>query len=228
MQKHLYIIILLFLPLLVNAQDIKIVSFAPDVTDMTANLEGTTVYDQNGDKCALIKIETTEKGFTFDVGVLGIVKTEHHLGEIWLYVPYGVKNISISHPTLGIVRDQDLGMSVKQARTYILKLVATKVHVSNPALMQQFVVFNVTPTNSYVEFDGEPLIVQNGKAHKLKPFGTYKYTVSSNNYHTQTGEVTISDVNNRKEVEVNLLPAFGQLNITSENLQEPIYTSMMR
>jgi hypothetical protein len=85
-----------------EAQDIKVVSFTPDMTDMTANLEGTIVYDQNGDKCALIKIETTEKGFTFDVGMLGIVKTEYHPGEIWLYVPYGVKSITISHPTFSI------------------------------------------------------------------------------------------------------------------------------
>ena len=41
--------------------------------------------DQNGERAALIKIVTTERGFSFDGGTLGIVATEEHTGEIWLF-----------------------------------------------------------------------------------------------------------------------------------------------
>lgn len=110
-----------------KAQTMSVVEFKADETDLTANTAGTIVIDQNGEKCALIKIETTEFGFSFDAGSLGVVKTEQHTGEVWVYVPDGVKRISISHPKLEKLRDYDLGLSVKKAKTYIMKL-----HVLKP------------------------------------------------------------------------------------------------
>ena len=107
------------MPMSLLAQKMNVQSFSFQSNDMTANLEGTIVYDQNDNKCALIKIETTEKGFTFDVGVLGIVKTEYHPGEIWLYVPYGVKTITISHPTFGVLRDYDMGMRLGKRLCFV-------------------------------------------------------------------------------------------------------------
>ena len=103
-----------------KAQTMSVVEFKADETDLTANTAGTIVIDQNGEKCALIKIETTEFGFSFDAGSLGVVKTEQHTGEVWVYVPDGVKRISISHPKLEKLRDYDLGLSVKKAKTYIM------------------------------------------------------------------------------------------------------------
>ena len=74
------------------AQNISVASFNLDEKDLTANLAGTSVEDQNGQKCALLRIQTTEKGFTFDVGVLGIQKVDDSkVGEIWVYVPAGVR-----------------------------------------------------------------------------------------------------------------------------------------
>ena len=65
-------LILLALTLSLAAQNISVASFTLDEKDLTANLSGTIVEDQNGQKCALLRIQTTEKGFTFDVGVLKI------------------------------------------------------------------------------------------------------------------------------------------------------------
>lgn len=124
--------LLLVFSLAVNAQGkMSVVDFKPVESDLTANTHGTIVLDQNGDKCALIKIETTEFGFSFDVGSLGVTKTEQHVGEVWLYVPEGVKRISISHPKIEKIRDYDLGLSVKKARTYILKLQVTRASSSD-------------------------------------------------------------------------------------------------
>ena len=84
------------------AQDnkITILDFRMNETDNTSNLLGSTVYDQNGDKCALIKIRTNQEGFSFDVGALGITKVIQKVGEIWLYVPYRVKKLTLFHSTL--------------------------------------------------------------------------------------------------------------------------------
>lgn len=77
--------VLLALPAL--SQQISVESFTPLENDLTANTAGTMKKDQNGKTCALIKVVTSEKGFNFDVGILGVVATEQKVGEIWVYVP---------------------------------------------------------------------------------------------------------------------------------------------
>ena len=86
---------------LVAQQNIVVESFRLLENDLTANLQGTMEYDQNGEVSALIKISTTEQGFVFDGGMMGVVKSLQKTGEIWLYVPHGIKKISIHHQQLG-------------------------------------------------------------------------------------------------------------------------------
>lgn len=73
-----------------NAQGMYVSDFYCATNDLDALLEETSVYEQNGDKCALIKVETTQHGFTFDVGSLGITATKDKPGEIWVYVPHNI------------------------------------------------------------------------------------------------------------------------------------------
>ena len=80
------------------------------------------VHDQNGNVCALIKVETTQKGFTFDVGVLGVVSVVEQPAEIWVYVPFGIRKITIQHPQLGILRDYPIPFAIEKGRTYKMKL----------------------------------------------------------------------------------------------------------
>lgn len=107
-------------------QSISISSFKDMPNDITAVSHGTTVIDQNGEKCALIKVETTQTGFSFDVGALGVVKTTYKPGEAWVYVPYGVKRISISHPSFGVLRDFNFPHALEKGKTYLLKLSTSK------------------------------------------------------------------------------------------------------
>ena len=65
-------------------QEFSVNSFFLAETDLTANTPGTIVEDQNGNPCALIKVETTLDGYTFNVGVLGIKETKRVGGEIWV------------------------------------------------------------------------------------------------------------------------------------------------
>ena len=134
----------------VSAQ-IAVASFSLLENDLTAISSGTMVMDQNGDKCALIKVETTQKGFTFNAGQLGVTKTVQQVGEIWVYVPAGVRRITISHPQLGILRDYDLGMSVQKAKTYLLKLTTgTVTTIVEESLQSQYLVFTVSPADAIV------------------------------------------------------------------------------
>lgn len=205
--------ILFYVPIF--SQSISVASFSLDENDLTANTEGTIVLDQNGEKCALIKVETTQTGFTFDVGSLSICKTEQHPGEIWLYVPYGVNRITISHPVLGVLRDHDLGMSVQRARTYILKLTTDRV-VTNVIddSQKQMLVLNVSPPNAEISISGireTPDV--NGQLRKELSFGSYSYRITADKYHPVEGIVTINDPINQHVLNVSLKQAFGYLSI---------------
>lgn len=118
------LILIICLTQIMLGQSITISSFKDMPDDITAISKGTTVIDQNGEKCALIKVETTQTGFSFDVGSLGVVKTTYHPGEVWVYVPYGVKRISISHPSFGVLRDYNFPYALDKGKTYLLKLSA--------------------------------------------------------------------------------------------------------
>ena len=216
--RSLTLALWLCLASLLSAQNINVASFNLDPKDLTANLEGTTVYDQNGQKCALIRIQTTQKGFYFDVGALGVQKVDDNkVGEVWVYVPGGVKRISIRHQQFGSLLDYHFPITIVGSRTYVMQLTTAAVPPnSGKAVTQQYVVFRVSPPEAVVEFDGDILDLNEGVASKRKAFGTYNYTVHAKLYHPQTGQVTVNDPKNKQEVKVELCPAFGYIEVPAE------------
>ena len=193
MKRLIAFILQTFCVIVMQAQNLAVQSFRMDETDLTANTAGTTVIDQNGNKCALIKVETTLKGFTFDAGTLGVVKTENHVGEVWVYVPEGVKRLSIFHEDYMPIRDYDLGMMLRRARTYVLRLSASQQQAAEETPTSQFVIFQVSPANATIELNGETLPVHNGSATKMMPFGSYDYRVQAPDYMPQAGKVVVDD-----------------------------------
>ena len=216
--SRLFKCILLILSVLLvskaNAQEISVSSFQLLENDLTANTYGTMQKDHNGEVAALIKIPTTVQGFTFDGGMVGIVKTEQHVGEIWVYVPHGIKRISIFHQQLGYLRDYYFPIPIDKARTYEMKVVTAQVQtITNVTVQQQFVVFQVQPTDASVEVNDEILIVnEQGMATKRLPYGRYNYRVSSPNYHTQAGVLEVN-AESKAMVQVDLKPNFGWIDL---------------
>ena len=125
---RLFCLLALFAGVGVNAQNISVKSFQLLETDLTALFRETQEIDQNGEVAALIKVITTETGFLFDVGALGIVKRVQKPGEIWLYVPHGVQRININHQELGrLEKPYYFPIPIQAARTYELVLTANRV-----------------------------------------------------------------------------------------------------
>ena len=209
--QRIFISFLLALPLVVSAQNISVSSFKLLENDLTANTTGTMERDQNGETAALIKVVTTEQGFVFDGGMVGIVKTKQGVGEVWVYVPHGIKKITVQHPQLGVLRDYFFPIPIDKAKTYELKLTTGKVEtVVTYAINKQFVVFEVTPSNASVELNDELLSVDvDGHAEKNVSFGKYQYRVSAHNYHTEAGVIEVNNSENKHILKINLLPNFG-------------------
>lgn len=215
MKKTLIVFQLLFVCLTgAWSQDLAVADFSLDETDLTANLDGTTKYDQNGEKCALIKIFTTATGLTFDVGSLGVVDIIQKPGEIWLYVPHGVRRVTINHSQLGMC-DYTFPTSIVKARTYRMRLVAGQIQTTvRKAVTSQYVIFKVSPLKGSVEINGQMLDVVDGGASVRLPFGTYDYTVRAPRYNPMSGKVTVNDPQNKHSVSVSLEPAFASVTMS--------------
>ena len=111
----------------VNDSDYRDLSFYVrdfylDVKDLDAGRPGTMMYDHDGKACAIIKLETYLDGFTIDVGSLGVRDVKRVGGELWIYVPAGVRRITLTHPQFGKIRDYAFPVRIEKARTYIMKL----------------------------------------------------------------------------------------------------------
>lgn len=217
-RRKVMLVLLLFAATALSAQNMSVASFKLLESDLTANTTGTMERDQNGEVAALIKVVTTEWGFVFNGGMVGIVKTKQGTGEVWVYVPHGIKKITIQHPQLGILRDYHFRIPIEKAKTYEMVLTTGRVEtVVTHSVNKQFVVFSVNPTNAVVELGDEMLTVDSeGYATKGVPYGTYTYRVSCANYHTEAGQVTVT-ANGKAEVNITLRPNFGWIKFTGNN-----------
>lgn len=197
-----------------SAQNISVSSFKLLENDLTANTTGTMERDQNGEVAALIKVVTREKGFVFEGGMTGIAGTKQEAGEVWVYVPHGIKRITIRHNDLGVLRDYYFPIPIEKAKTYEMVLTTGRVEtIVTQSVNKQFVVFNVKPADAIVELGDEILTVDSeGYATKSMPFGTYDYRVTCANYHTTAGKVTVN-AQGKAEVNVTLRPNFGWIRL---------------
>ena len=187
-----------------QAQDISVSDFYCDEKDLTANKAATIVEDQNGDKCALIRVQTVQKGFHFDVGSLGVQKVEdQHPGEIWVYVPQGVRHIKILHDKLGTLPNYDFPMAIKGARTYVMIITTNQVFVNNYDDKHRQKLRIIIPqarsevSKSLLSINGMNVNLKQTKegavAEQELAFGTYTYKVDIPCYYPEEGQVLIND-----------------------------------
>ena len=218
MKRGVIFMLLMLIAVVASAQNISVASFRLLENDLTANTAGTIEHDQNGKVAALIKVVTTEQGFVFDGGMVGVVKTKQGVGEVWVYVPQGIKRITIQHPQLGVLRNYDIPISIEGARTYEMVLTTGRVEtIVTHAVNKQFVVFNVKPIDAVIELGDEVLTVDSeGYATKSMPYGTYDYRITRANYHTTAGKVTVS-AQGKAEVNVTLRPNFGWIRFEGDS-----------
>ncbi len=214
MKRLLILLPALVLSQLILAQHIDVKSFRALPTDMTARITDP-VKDQNGDKSALIRVVTTQTGFKWEAGMMGIVKAVHKTGEYWLYIPYGSKKLTIMHPKLGVLRNYLYPEPIEEACVYELVLTTGKVTtiVSGAQIQKQWLVILSEPA-------GAAVYINNQLQSSLTPFqkkfdlGKYTYRLEYANYHNEAGAVEL-DAESKQELNIKLKPAFGSLKVSS-------------
>lgn len=91
----LLLVMALFITAFSKAQSTMDVSkFTRLDNDLTARITKPVRDNDEGKLCALIRVITNLKDIEFRADALGIVKTEQHNGEVWIYVPYGANTTS--------------------------------------------------------------------------------------------------------------------------------------
>ena len=209
--KKLLLIALIAISQSVWADGISVLGFRLLETDLTANTRGTEKRDMNGDKAALIKIVTPERGFLFNGGSLGIVGTEEKAAEIWLYVPPRAQKLTITHQVFGVLRDYYYPVSIQGGRTYEMLLdIGTG----------RYVTITTSQAKSDVTVDGEYL----GKSPIYNRYMTYgRHAVFAQNgiYEAQdTIIVTTSDAKATKVANIemrNMSDHYGEVVVNVEN-----------
>ena len=214
MRKRLFVLtcFCLTVAMQVMAQGMKVVEFKLLENDLTANTRGTEKMDQNGERAALIKIQTPERGFTFDGGSLGIVATEEHAGEIWLYVPRRAQKLIVQHPAFGVMRDFFYPIPVSGGRTYEMLIDIGTGRYTN-------ITSQVAGSTIYV--DNEPI----GQApiyNKYLNFGKHKIEAKKDRYEgeMEVWVTTEDDTKQNKMVNVeqrDMSDHFGDVTVTVEN-----------
>jgi hypothetical protein len=201
-------------------EKMSVASFEMDEKDLTANLAGTKVLDpQDGKPCALIKVETTEHGFSFDCGMVHIWRTveqnAEHPSEIWLYVEAGAMTITIQHPVLGKIEKYDMKGRLKSAKTYKMRLTTQQVNTFVfDVNKHQYLDLTIWPTTAQVNINGlTPQLDAQGRASIQLSFGQYRLMVKAQDYHTVEQNITIDNLLQRQSLSVRLKPAYGWLTI---------------
>ncbi|MGM9812319.1 MAG: TonB family protein [Muribaculaceae bacterium] len=197
------------------AQGISVTSFKPLPDDLTANIAGSMEKDQNGEVAALIKVVTTQTGFTFEGGMAGIVKTKQEAGEIWVYVPHGIQKITIKHPQLGVLRNYYFPCAIDAARTYEMVLASGEVRtVVTQDAGGSYLVISLQPKTAVVYIDDQ-LQENDGSGEMMKAltYGEHQYRVEANGYMPEAGIVTIGK--EKKVLNIKLQSALATLTVNS-------------
>lgn len=212
------IVILTFILLLsgwVEAQQISVKSFRKLESDLSARgKEGRT--DQNGDKCAIIKVVTTESGFVFEPDALGLAGSVRKTGEIWLYVPYGARRLTIKHDKLGILRDYLYPEQIEKACVYELVLTTGRIVTAvEEDISGQWLVITADPPEATVYIDDVYEATTEGMVQKFVSLGRHNYRVDHALYHPEAGQVEVH-AGQKAELEIQLRPAFGYIEVSSK------------
>ena len=196
-------------------------------TELTQDLDARVSYpelDQNGRKCALVKVVTTESNFSFDNGLLGVTKVIHkpELSEWWVYLPVKTMKLKIMHPLLGQLKDTDDGFydfpaPLKEAACYRMELTTGKVIVTveEERVKTGYLVINSIPEGAHVYLNEGGIENYAGMTpfYKNMPYGTYNYRIKKSLYHDEVGEAVIDQ--SRVVQDIMLRPAFGSLKVSS-------------
>ena len=204
-----------------RAQRLSVESFI-ETTEQDAILPGTKVTDPSDGKSpmALIKVQTTERGFIFETPYGNGKVKEDKPGELWVYVPRDVPRLNILHPRYGSC-DYDLPAVTRSGVTYRMTLlIGGGRHVD----------INSNPSGADLFIDGEPV----GKTPLRNLFlvaGTRRVQARAMHDRFETDTTLTITEGNLMNVDLQLhdiTPLMGRVEVTVADNAEIIFRGQKR
>lgn len=210
----LILVMVVLMPVKGNAQNkyLDIESFMPLTMDTDARIQAP-VEDQNGEKCALIKLSANIRGLEFEAPALGITKVEQRSGEIWVYIPAGSKSITVLHKDFPPYRNYMYPVKIESSTVYEMKVKGYSEGEQNASSNSQMLVLNVTPTHASLFVDNEEVPTEEGLFSAMMQKGSHTFRVEAPRYEPKSGEIELADVQVTRNIRLN--EKFGYINVTS-------------
>ena len=162
----------------------------------------------------MIKVVTSETGFEFEGGSLGIAKVEPNTAEVWVYIPAGARTLTIKHPQLGILRNYAYPVAIAAGNVYEMKLThgELEVKVKERQIVTEFVIITSEPSGADVYLNNEPV----GKTpfQAEKPEGRYEWRVVRDLYLAEAGVFDLK-AGEKQKFNLVLKPNYGTLEVVS-------------
>ena len=196
------------------AQELSVKQFSESVNDLSARTMAR--QDNNGNDCALIKVQLASAGVTFEGNIVGDVAFKTN--EYWVYMADGSKRLKIVHPSYLPLEvkfvDYEIA-ALKSKCTYVLTITMGDLPKGvEPAKVQTgWIIIESVPSGASVYINDE--FVGNTPLEGYKQaYGKYSYRLEHPNYHPESGTIDLNT--GRFEKKVTFSPAFGAISVTSE------------
>lgn len=188
-----------------------------DIKDLSQR--SSKVYDQNGERCALIKFETPiPTFFTFNLGAQQIEKRENKDDEVWIWVSEDVKKMTIR--CSDCISLKDYRVALKSGNVYRAKL--TTGLPQEKATTQNVNIF-CERTPFYISIDGSaPVLNASRNYYTELPIGAHEINVSSKLYKPYSA--TIRVYRSRPYMDtIRLEENWGELQVTASQSSYSLY-----
>ena len=210
MKKSLFLIYFVLLGFLAFSQNMSIESFRCLDNDLSARV--AKLKDINGELCALIRLNTPERGFEFSG--CNVEKTEQKTGEIWIFVSPGVKFITIKHRDFGAIINYPFPESIKSGYAYEMKLRTARVRqIFEESITEQYLIIESNTPDAKI-FINDEYAGRNSAMKLLSLFEEHSYRVEAPLYHTKEGKIKLNE-NEKTTLKIDLDPAFGLLKVNT-------------
>ena len=182
-----------------------------------------SMRNDNVQKCALVKIVTTERDLSFETdakqGMCGDVDYTHP-GEVWVWLSPGPQELVIMHEEFGTLH-YPIEDNIESGNVYEMELEARREIVKN------YLVLFVSPPEAKLSIDGEVRKLSNGSLSMLLPIGEHSYELRCNLYRPTEGKFRIYADSNTK-LSLQLEPNYGFLSVVSIPTGADVYVDDKR
>lgn len=186
--------------------------------DLMARVTKPVRDKDEGKLCALIRVVTNLTDLEVRADALGIVQKEQHNGELWLYVPYGARSLSLSHEGYFPLLYQ-YPEAIAEGVVYELRLSAFETQAENagqPSNTQMFVLTH-SPEDATVFVDGMEVPTEHGVFAAMISKGEHSYKVEADQYEEVENTFTLGDQPVRETATLQPLFATFQLQTLPDN-----------